>query len=446
MATTFLVEVKWSGTTWTDETSRMRRARLWSGFERPGDFVAAVGRCALTFDNTDRRFSPGNTGGALYGSLNPRREVRVKASDGVTTWTLFRGYIERILPDAGEWAGGECVIECVDAIALLARQAVGVAHEDSKAVDEAVAAVVASAYTPPASSYSDNGDSLSHYGRGWNPEDTTALQALREIAEAVYGRFYIARDGTAAYISRDDRQDSSAPVALALGAYHERALATQPARLIAYWRLNESAGTVVEDSSDANHDGTATGVTWGQGGIGDGYPAAGFDGVNDVINVYSAGLAGAFDGSAGTLMAWFKVGVGAWTDGASRILVEFEADADNYVRLSKLNTPTNTLRWRYRAGGTTKSVDKSGVSDSGWLCVALTWDKSANQMNAYFNGAQEGATQTGLGTWAGSLASTASVIGAISTAAANPWHGDVAHVAIWDVALSASEIAALGAV
>jgi len=75
------------------------------------------------------------------------------------------------------------------------QQRIGVAHENSKAVDDAVSAVVASAYTPPATCYADNGDTLTHYGRSWQ-EQTSCLDALREIAEAVYGRFYVARDGT----------------------------------------------------------------------------------------------------------------------------------------------------------------------------------------------------------------------------------------------------------
>src|SRR3972149_3609153 len=137
MATTFTVEVKWDTSNWTNESSRVRGAHVWAGFERPGDFVASVGRCSITFGNRDKRFSPGYAAGPLYGNLMPRREARVQASDGGTTWTLVRGYIERILPDAGEWSEGECVIECVDGRALLAGQAVGVAHESSKAVDEA---------------------------------------------------------------------------------------------------------------------------------------------------------------------------------------------------------------------------------------------------------------------------------------------------------------------
>jgi len=107
MATAFTVEFDWDHDgTWTDETGRARRILVRSGFEQAGDRVAGVGRCTLTLDNRDRRFSPGNASGPLYGRLLPRREVRITASDGVYSWVIFRGFVEQLLPEAGQWGGG----------------------------------------------------------------------------------------------------------------------------------------------------------------------------------------------------------------------------------------------------------------------------------------------------------------------------------------------------
>src|SRR3990172_7766040 len=177
MATTFTVEVDWTKTgTWVDETSRTRRVKCWAGFKAPGDPVAAVGRCVLTLDNSAQRFSPGNTAGALFGNLLPMRPVRVKATSG-STWTLFRGFIDRILPDVGKYGGQECVLECVDALAILAAQRASVVYAASKTVKDTVIALVESVYAPPAEDIVDNGDLVAHYGRPGDPK-TSTLMAL----------------------------------------------------------------------------------------------------------------------------------------------------------------------------------------------------------------------------------------------------------------------------
>ena len=156
MSTT--IEIDWNHNgTWIDETSRTRRVQIHTGFERPLDTVAAVGCCAITLDNSARRFSPGYAGGPLDGKLLPRRQVRISTSGGAV---MFRGTIERIVPEAGGISGDEVMIECVDGISLLARQRVGVSYESSKTVTDAITDLVNAAYTPPALDIHDNGDTL----------------------------------------------------------------------------------------------------------------------------------------------------------------------------------------------------------------------------------------------------------------------------------------------
>lgn len=217
MAVTFTVEVDWHADgTWTDETARVRRVRARAGFAGPRSPVAAPGTCALTLDNRDRRFSPGISASPLAGNLLPGRAVRVRASEDGNTWTLFRGTIARIAPEAGAWPGA-VTITCADGIARLARARVSVPHADAVPVDEAVSDLVSAVYTPPALSAADNGDSLAHYGRTWEPEHTTVLDALADICRAVYGRFWVARDGTATFWSRRQQQDPSVSAALVIG-------------------------------------------------------------------------------------------------------------------------------------------------------------------------------------------------------------------------------------
>ncbi|HEX3050865.1 MAG TPA: hypothetical protein VHP83_09445 [Aggregatilineaceae bacterium] len=217
MSTTFTLDIDWDGT-WSDETPYLRRMQSRQGFAAPADSVAEPGHCVLTLDNRTRRFSPANVASPLYGQLLPRRPVRIRAQSGAQTWTLFHGLIERFDPDSGGLGLRQCTITCVDGLTLLARQRLGTPYASTYAVTAALTDIVATAYTPPAASYGDNGDLLQHYGQPWTPERTTCLDALRQISDAVWGRFFIQRDGTATFWTRAQRQNPSITAALTLNA------------------------------------------------------------------------------------------------------------------------------------------------------------------------------------------------------------------------------------
>lgn len=210
MSAQFEVAFDWNADgTWVDETAMLRGAAIELGFDRAEDPAAAGGWCELRMDNADRRFSPGNAAGPLAGRLLPGRAVRVRVTVGDTTWTLFRGVVARISPDSGQYGAQQVVIRAEDGMALLARARIGVAHVASIGVVAAVEDVVDQALDPPAADYASSADVLAHYGRAWLPEDTSARDALRTIAAAVYGRFFVARDGTTVFRPREMMQDPS---------------------------------------------------------------------------------------------------------------------------------------------------------------------------------------------------------------------------------------------
>jgi hypothetical protein len=228
--------------------------------------------------------------------------------------------------------------------------------------------------------------------------------------------------------------------------YYSRVLSIGRANLLAYWPLWEPAGTVATDVSGAGRHGAYTAVALGQPGIGDGRTAGQFDGVASYANVYSASLAGAFNGAEGTLSGWVKVAsVGVWTDGLFRRIVDLDADGNNYLRLMRSST-NNALAINYRAGGISIAPGVNGLSGLGWLHLAVTWSKSGDALKTHLNGVQQGATATGLGTWAGSLAATTTNIGAYQTTPTNVWSGGLAHVALWNAALAAADVAQLARV
>jgi hypothetical protein len=224
--TTISVEVDWTRTgTWVDETRRTRRVVARAGFERPGDPVAAVGRATIELDNIDGRYSPENGTSPLAGSVRPGRPLRVRASDGAQTWTVFYGFIERIAPDAGYLGNRRARLDAFDGLGWLAVQPLSAVYADRLPVADAIATITGLAYTPPALAIGDNGDVLTHFGRAWLPEETACLDALRDVCQAVYGRFWQARDGTATYWTREQRQHGRGPLALAIdGTAPPRAL------------------------------------------------------------------------------------------------------------------------------------------------------------------------------------------------------------------------------
>lgn len=232
-------------------------------------------------------------------------------------------------------------------------------------------------------------------------------------------------------------------------AYTNKVKATASANLIGYWPLAEAAGaTVAVDESGNGRNGAykASGEPIaGQTGIGDGRTSDLFDGSNDFIDLYSASLAAAFNNGELTVAIWFKEATGALTDGTTDRAVVLQADASNRVTLGKSNV-NNQCNGSYIAGGTTKSLNVT-VSDTNWHFLALTVSKSADQVKVYLDGAQIGATATGLGVWAGALASATTCLGsASSTAPGNVHNGNLAHAMLWTTPLSAAQIAALAVV
>lgn len=220
-------------------------------------------------------------------------------------------------------------------------------------------------------------------------------------------------------------------------------MSIEPANLLAFWMLNENGGSTIINRapSGAGYNGAYTSVSWTQvSAIGE--PAATFDGTTSYGNLYTSALAAAFNGAAGTVAIWFKVsGAGVWTDATDRNLFALRSDNNNRVFILKSAT-SNLLSYRYHAGAVVESVDTT-LSSTALCHAAITWDKVADEVKCYLNGVQIGATQTGLGTWAGSLNSATTVVGARIIPIANGFSGGLSNMAIYSKALPATQIAML---
>lgn len=219
-------------------------------------------------------------------------------------------------------------------------------------------------------------------------------------------------------------------------AYVARVLELAP---IAYYPLDEASGTTAIDVSGNGFDGTYSGATPGGAGIGDGGKSATFDGVNDTISI--AAMRNAFDGNHGTILLWAKTA--AWADGTVRFLAYFSAGV-SLIQIVKGGSAGN-LTYLRSASGTDMQVSINSGSPADYFSAALTWDIDADEVKAYKNGAQVGTTQSGgIDDFSDPPLAARTIIGANTALNTFYWSGQVAHVAIFDRALSGAEILSLG--
>jgi len=107
--------------TWTDVTTYVRAASIDRG--RSDDWSDFYGAASVTLDNRTRLFDPFYTSGTYYGKLLPRRQIRITATYGATSYPVFRGYINGWPPtwtNAGK--DSTVTLSCMDALGLLASE------------------------------------------------------------------------------------------------------------------------------------------------------------------------------------------------------------------------------------------------------------------------------------------------------------------------------------
>jgi len=225
--------------------------------------------------------------------------------------------------------------------------------------------------------------------------------------------------------------------------YYLKVLSYNP---IAYWPLWEASGDVAHCLVNSAQNGAYTGVTLGQPGIGDGRTCPLFNGATDFVDVYTTTFRDAFNGAEGTAIIWAKVfDVGVWTDETSRYWLRFLADTQNTVWIGRIGLDER-YHHRYEAGNVPETVNKTGITTTDWMLAGITWSKTADEFKAFYNGTQISTTQTGLGTWVGTLASAFAVIGATENDATAPFFGWLAHCAVCDRSLTPTQMADLAIV
>ena len=221
------------------------------------------------------------------------------------------------------------------------------------------------------------------------------------------------------------------------GTYNDLVMGTQP---IAYWPQSESSGLTAYCLTNPAMNGTYTGVTLANDLTGPfGTPAPYFDGLNDYCDIGNATFRAAFQAAAEagefSVMSWGKVNAGAvWTDGAERNLVRVLVDANNFIYQRKA-VGNNRMEHDYNGAGTFDRVANTPYSNTAWFCTITTVSDSADEMKGYWDAAQVGGTQAGIGLWAGLPNAGQTVIGAATVVPGSVWHGWIGPVAVWPYVL-----------
>lgn len=224
-----------------------------------------------------------------------------------------------------------------------------------------------------------------------------------------------------------------------LGAYSRRCINLFGSALIGYWKLDETSGTMILDSSPQGNHGTSAGLALANMALPAqiGGKAAYFDGSGGYASVFSAGLDADFNGAEGTLMAWFQATAAEWGETTLRRLLYFGEDADNRVTFQR--SAANKVDVVYEADNTTEARVPDELNTANWYHLAITWCKLNDRIRVYRAGAQFGTDSTGLGTYSGGL--TWAMIGATNTSPGNPFKGHIGHVMLLNREASDEEVA-----
>jgi len=209
--------------------------------------------------------------------------------------------------------------------------------------------------------------------------------------------------------------------------YKERLLALGP---LHYWRLGEHAGDTAHDLTGGKDGQYKNGVALGQGGAiaGDADLAAGFDGVNDHVEIEEVDV----PGTGLTLIAWFKAEDFAVSDGRLISKAFGLTDQEHYWMLSTVRAGGYMrLRFRLKVSGWTavQVADSGDLEPHAWTMAAGTFD--GLRMRLYKDGERMGtmfhfgsiSVNDGIKTWIG---------GNPTVDTSRPFHGVIDDVAIFD--------------
>jgi Concanavalin A-like lectin/glucanases superfamily len=155
---------------------------------------------------------------------------------------------------------------------------------------------------------------------------------------------------------------------------------TQPSGLVGYWNFDQGSGTIADDSSGYNNQGTIYGASWTSGKING---ALSFDGLDDYVD---CGNSETLDPTQGaTIEAWVKF------DQLPSVAGHIMAIAGRSGMGTDLDLQTeqdNKFKFFIGPGAPIVAVSNTVVETNKWYHIAGTYQAN-NNMKIYVNGALE---------------------------------------------------------
>jgi large repetitive protein len=213
--------------------------------------------------------------------------------------------------------------------------------------------------------------------------------------------------------------------------YAQRLMAIQPANLRLYLPLNETSGTLANNPTGNGVNGSYSGVTLNGLLSPDSLSAGAWDGVNDLVTVSDAPVLNMT--SQMTIAAWVRLNAINNFDGVVQKSDPGWASGGYglYFAYGALHC--------WASDSYTKQAEASFSISGQWVLLACTYDGAI--MRLYQN-----ANQIASANFTTAIAPIAEPVLIGSANGGSYLDGSVAHVAIWDTALTASEVAELASV
>ncbi|MBN1516049.1 VCBS repeat-containing protein [Candidatus Sumerlaeota bacterium] len=244
-------------------------------------------------------------------------------------------------------------------------------------------------------------------------------------------------------------QLSASDGALSASAHATVSFLPASANQVLHWRFDDVSGASATDSSPFGNHGTVSGATWTDGYYGG---ALTFNGSSDYVAISDIAINGDFPGcTAGqtgdfTLCAWIKRGssgsrhpvVSKQGDlgSAARGFVFEITDAD-YLKIELFNGDDSDLN-------RTDVFSSQQIPTGIWTHVAVTYEyisDGASKVRLYINGVNDGASDMAHGPLQQNSRAFEAGRYYWSNSYSAFWHGEIDDVRVYNVALTATEIA-----